>query len=260
MIGGTLFGLVLSLKFIGWPLLLFWALKRRWRVVLAASLVILWSYDLAVSLLGVDAVVGYYRSVTGNVSALYQSHAFNFSPWTVGWRLFVGTGCSFLVALKAPPLVEAPALAAPSSVIVTASVLGAFLYAALRTRSEALAVMLVLLLSTLMSPIVWLHYFSWLLPPLALFVKSLISNGLPLRQTLAGAIIVSILALPGGTMMQLACWLSHDVSCVEPTVSFLVGLVTYVQPLAVLVLGVLLWFAGSDRRQADGPLAMRSLH
>jgi len=211
-------------------------------------------------LLGPGTVLGYYKSVAGNVTALYQSHAFNFSPWTVGWRLFVGTGCAFLTGLKAPPLVEAPALAAPSSVIVTASVLGAFLYAALRTRSEALAVMLVLLLSTLMSPIVWLHYFSWLLPPLALFVKRLISNGLPLRQTLAGAIIVSILALPGGTMMQLACWLSHDVSCVEPTVSFLVGVVTYVQPLAVLVLGVLLWFAGSDRRQADGPLAMRSLH
>jgi len=231
---GIALGVALSLKLLGWPLLIFLALKKQWRSVSATVGTVVTLNLLAAVLLTPEVVADYYAHVARDVAPYYRAFAFNFSPWTLGWRLFEGTGSSVLVSFTAPPLIAWPWLAGVVSPLMVVSVLCLGLCLALKVPEWDVAYMILLSSSVLATPITWVHYFTWTLPPIAFIGKQLWDIGLPRRPTSLLLVIVVVLAIPAGTLEQLASGLSKWCGSVDTQVSFAAGLVTYLQPLAVM--------------------------
>jgi hypothetical protein len=167
--GGVLLGLALSLKLVGWPVVLFLALRRRWRGVLAAGGVFAAAHLLAAVVHGWAMVKDYYLVVGPQVSALYRTHDANFSLWTVGTRLFAEAGFNF-VSL---PLWPAPALAKALTVLVPLAALLLILRLAWRAQRFGTAFALLVGAGVMLNPIGWTHYFILLAFALSLIVQRL---------------------------------------------------------------------------------------
>lgn len=248
---GALLGVVLSLKFLGWPLLIFWAIRKQWRVIVAALGVLFGLNLFAIFLMKLNVVWAYYTQVGAEVAPLYQGFAFNFSPWTLGWRLFAGTGSPVLVSIEAPPLIPVPQIASYVSLLLSGLVFIGGMALALRARTQVIALTILMCLSILVNPVTWIHYFTWTFPPLVVLAKRLRIMGLPLGKTSVSLLIFLILALPGATLTRLAQTLSGNLSHATFQVSFLASLVTLVQPLAVIGLMLLLCSVDQTRHCMD---------
>jgi len=248
---GILLGIALSLKLLGWPLLVYWALRKQWRPIFAALVTAVLLNTVAAVIVRPSVFLEYYAEIPGLVTPLYRANSFNFSPWTVGWRLLEGTRSQALVCLEAPPLMGFSEFARMSSALVMAAVLVVGLGLALRAHTTDAAFMILVCLSTLTTPVVWIHYFTWLLPPLVYLFRQLLSRGFPLGLSISGVIVIGVLALSASTLTDLACILSGNSACVDEQVSFLAGLVTYLQPLAVVLMMWLLSRAHGHRSTSD---------
>src|SRR5574341_155745 len=90
--GGLLVGGAIAIKLIAWPILVFLAVRRKWRAACAATMLPVTANLAASLLMGFDRVVRYYLDIGMAVSRLYHANEFNFSLWTIGWRVFEGTG------------------------------------------------------------------------------------------------------------------------------------------------------------------------
>jgi len=244
---GVFLGITLSLKLLGWPILVYWMLKRQWRSVAAATGTALLINIVASLVVTPEVLLDYYIRIPELVAPLYRSNPFNFSPLTVGWRFFEGTGSQVLLGFAAPPLAHMPGVASYVSVLVMAAVLIVGLRLALCTHVADVAFMILVCLSTLTTAVVWIHYFTWLLPPLVYLFRQLRSQEFPLGLSIGGVIVIVALALPASTLAGFACILSGNSACVDEQVSFLAGLVTYLQPLAVVLMMWLLSRADGNR-------------
>src|SRR5689334_10803763 len=98
------------------------------------------------------------------------------SIWTVGRRLVVGTGPGIADYLTAPPLLDAPALARPLSLLAVAAVL---LFALRPSRSLGLAYGVAVCAAVLISPMVWDYYLLLTLLPIGLLLGGLAERGWP---------------------------------------------------------------------------------
>lgn len=240
LVAGALLGGALALKLLGLPILLYWALKREWRSV-AAALGAAGLLNLAAAVvLGPAVVVDYYLAAGVGVSSHYQAFAFNYSPWTLGWRLFVGTGSDVLVSVTAPPLAALPGLAPVASLLAMLLLLAGGLWLALRARESGVSHMVLLCLSVLTTPVTWVHYFTWALPPLVLLGKQLHRRGLPVALTALGLLVVLALALPAHLITGAVCAFSLNPACPDAQVPFLASVITLLQPLSVIGLAGLL--------------------
>lgn len=191
-LGGILLGSLLLVKLVGWPIVLWLALQRRWRGVWAAGLFWAGAHMLAVGLHGWGMVQDYYTKVGPQVSAIYRVFLVNISVWTIGQRLFGQFGQS----LASPPLWESPLLVKALTLLAPAVVLALALRAALRVRHFDTAIVLLMGISPVLNPIAWQHCFLLTTPALALLLHRLYILHWPRRMTFVVVLLVIAISVP----------------------------------------------------------------
>lgn len=240
--GGAVLGLALAMKMMGWPILIYLALRRRWQSVTVAIAVVAASNMIAVALLGLGWAETYYRKIGPSVAALCQSDKSNYSTWTFGRRLFLGA--NLYGGAHAAPIYESQTLARVAWLGIPALVLLIGLVIALRMKDRALAFGLLAVVSLLISPVLWSHYFLLILLPLTLWLRKMRESGWP-RRTLVYAAPVLIGLLAGPDLWNRAAG-SFAVDGAAPPWA---GLIVFISFVALLGLVWLLWRA--DRGVTD---------
>jgi hypothetical protein len=194
-VGGLWLGAAVALKFLGWPVVAYYAWKRRWRVVLAAAAVLGASHAIAAGVMP-GAVARYYAAVAPHAGADYSASDLNISAWTLGQRLFGGLYSQATVNnVTAPPFLNRPALAGPAGSALALAAFAACLVAASRRREESDGFLVMLCASTVLNPIAWDIYLTLLLLPLAVAGARLAARSWPPRPTLALAGLVVFLVV-----------------------------------------------------------------
>src|SRR5688572_26446265 len=156
--GGLFLGLAIALKITAWPLLIFLVIRRYWANVITATATIAAVNLLACAVMGWTIILDYYTRVGPLVASLHRGFIGNLSLWSLGWRLFEGTGSPVLVGITAPPLYFAPLLAVSvSSIVVIGALIGGVVLAAKTKRfDDGYAITICTIL--LVSPLTWSHY------------------------------------------------------------------------------------------------------
>src|SRR5207245_10816779 len=103
--------LILALKLMVFLHLIFLTICWRWDTVFASLLTAALSNVVAAFLMGFGHVIEYYLTVSRALFPIYRAEIYNLSAWSVGWRLFDGTGSPEVLSIQAPPLIHAPGLA-----------------------------------------------------------------------------------------------------------------------------------------------------
>lgn len=181
--GGVLLGIVISLKLVVWPILLFLALINNWRAVFASITAILMINVASMLLLGYETILLYYCSVGGMISKLYRGFVSNFSLWTVGFRLFEGTGSPVIAGATAPPIFMSAVLAHCVAVVLPLILLIVGLILALRSHDFDISFAIMICVSILVNPIAWVHYLILALFPLWVIAQTLLRYHFPRTET-----------------------------------------------------------------------------
>lgn len=166
LIGGMLLGLTISIKLIAWPLLILLLIRKRFKAVLAGSVVIAVLNLIALLLMGVRPVAAYYFQKSPEIASIYSNNVFNFSAWTIGRRLFAGT-----TAVDAPfhttPLIDAAGLVLLTSVACAIAVLVYGFFVALKAQSFDTSFAVLVNTAVIVSPVAWIFYMTLVLLPIA---------------------------------------------------------------------------------------------
>jgi len=168
LIGGILLGLTISIKLITWPLLIFLLIRRRFKATLAAAGVFVLLNLIAVLLMGLRPVTTYYFQNSPQIAAIYRNNVFNFSAWTIGTRLFAGTGAVDAPWFHTNPLIDAPMLVALTSIICVAAVLVYGFFFAIKARRFDTSVAVLINIAVIVSPVTWIFYMVLVLLPIAM--------------------------------------------------------------------------------------------
>lgn len=151
---GIWLGAMIAFKLTGWPVVLWFAVQRRWRGVMTAGATALLLELLAVALHGRATVRDYFVKIGPQVGAYYRLDDANFSLWTFGVRCFAPFGANFVTT----PPVTSPMLARWSSAALPLLALAAGLWRSRRERQDDVAFVLMVNVSLLLNPIAWPHY------------------------------------------------------------------------------------------------------
>lgn len=169
---GVLIGLVISIKPILWPLLLLFVIKKRLVPLIAATATFMFANLLAAIIIGFDRTVNYYLKTGREVAEIYNNHAGNFSAWTLGDRLFVGTKRLGVGTLVTQPLFNFPKAAFVTSVICVAIMLILGFWIAIKERAFETSISVLVCTAVLVSPVSWTHYLVLLIPSCSLMLRS----------------------------------------------------------------------------------------
>jgi hypothetical protein len=201
-LAGALLGASLLIKPVAWPVLLAFALHRRWQGL--RGTVGIGSIGVLVSgaTIGFDRLVAYATKVLPGVTGLYQAVYLNLSLSAQAWHLLSGgtttptaDGLGPIVALPvlpAEPAAPIGSLAAPALALI----LGVLTMRRLRSLPWSIALMVCL--SVVITPLSWYYDVVLLLLPLALVVDRAI-----VRRWLGWP---SLLALAGTSILLLTPW------------------------------------------------------
>jgi len=194
--GGILLGCAIAFKLIAWPLVILLVLRKKWRATGAAGAVLVAANGIIALLVGPQTVADYYVKVGPFVSTLYRSYSENFSLWTVGWRVFVGTGSPVLIGMNAPPLVGAPNLACYSAIILPVILLTFGVFLAMRTSTFDTSFGIMTCVSLLIAPITWSHYLILAVIPMAIVMRHLFVLDLPMKETNLAILLGLLFCIP----------------------------------------------------------------
>jgi hypothetical protein len=195
-IAGLLLGFSLALKFMGWPILLFLLLCKKWRASTATGCTIILIYTLTALTIGLEPIIYYFQEVGSNVESLYRTAAPNFSIWSVGWRLFSGTETLALNTIEAPPFFEVQSLAPFISLLLLLLILTLGFILANQSKQVDSSFAILICVSVLASPVTWSHYLVLLLLPMAVVSKYLLINRMPTGQSLFFVLICFLFLIP----------------------------------------------------------------
>ena len=252
---GVLIGMAMAIKLVAWPLVLYLAVQRRWKAVVGAASVFVAANLAAGLVMGFTAVADYYLIVSRTVTPLYRAHEGNFSLWTIGYRLFEGTGSPGLSGLAAPPLVNLPGLAAPTSLALVVVFLALSMWLAIKCRSLVAAYSILICSSLLLSPIFWVVYLVLTLIPMAYVIKRLVDLDYPRLESWVTFVLLGFLMGPREIMVGLLARLPYEIaSDATQQFSFASSLISL---LPMLVVFILIWLvyrvqAGKAVRQTTG--------
>jgi hypothetical protein len=255
-LGGALLGFSLLLKPIAWPLLLVFVVRRSWRPLCAAVSTALLGYGAAAGVIGMGGVFNYVAQVLPEVARIYHATSKNISTWTIGWRLFEGSGSEALVGITAPPLFQSAQAAAALSAALPALVLLASLLAIRRWKSESRSLGLMICVAILISPISWSHYLVLAAVPAVEVGSWLIRHRAPPRETNLALLAAALMVPKDDLWARLALALAGqraapDGSAVVPFAPALLTLGPAVAVAAVAVL--LIWVPGPALDRHSGP-------
>jgi hypothetical protein len=196
---GFLAGTVFALKLFAWPILIYFALTRRWKAVVWSGIAAIgWTLAAAQLAGGVSKVIPGYIQALVKTGPLYQAHERNFSVWSLGYRLFSGTGSPASAGIEAPPLINYPNAAGPVSLLLVLLVLAVGLFWALRSPRLDTSFGILICTSLLVSPIAWSHYLLLAAIPLFAAIGLAREERLSPRQEGALAILLVACFTAGG--------------------------------------------------------------
>jgi hypothetical protein len=241
--GGLFLGAVVALKLMAWPIIIFLVIRKNWRAVGAAGVAVAAANLVAALLMGFDRAVYFYWKVGAIVSRLYRAYENNFSAWTIGWRLFDGTGSPIVFGVEAPPLLVAPAVARYISFALPLVLLGIGLTLSLRAHTFDAAFAILVCVSILVNPVAWSHYLILALIPLAIVGRRLFVLDLPKGETYALLTLGLLLFVPRTELHRLMLLLTGQEPAVgaSSTVPFAVALLSLIPAAGVVGLLWLVW-------------------
>lgn len=235
--GGVWLGLVLAIKLTGWPIVIYLAIRRRWRAVLSAGAVVVAGNLMAGSVIGFGVVRDYYLEIGPQVSAVYRTHGLNFSAYALGRRLFEGTHARF----DALALWPSEALAAAGGIVAPMAVLLFGLWLAVKAAKLDAAFGLLVCVSLLINPTAWEPYLVMAAIPMAITFAALRRSEFPRGQTLVAVLWSVLLLTPSFAITMLAEWLGvqdGNLITLSPLLAFAL---TAFPAVCLLALGWLTW-------------------
>jgi hypothetical protein len=254
-LAGLLFGISLLIKPMAWPLFMYFALRRDWRILIVGAVSTLTGYIIAAFCVGFKAIISYFELIVPEVNMIYRSEYPNLSLLSVGYRLFEGSTVSMMGKQGgAPPCFQASMLGDITAVALTLTVLWLLLQAARRTVDDMAIFSLFVCASFLISPIAWNHYMVVLILPFAFVLHFLIRHNFPVTYTRIAFIIGVVLALPNWVRLLPPLLLGGELVRGSPTdiIYFnpLVGLLAFFPTVAVCSLACLIYRLASDTQLA----------
>jgi hypothetical protein len=224
ILGGLAIGGAIALKIIFWPLLLLIMIYRKTKACITVVTTLAAMHIAAAFVLGFQAVEHYYRFVAPTVASSYRAFSWNLSLWSVGWKLFEGSGSRELVGISAPPLIDIPRLAPVFSYGLVALLLCVSLYLSIKVRDIEVAYAVMVSFSLLMTPICWTHYLVVTAIPVACAARYVFSRNGDLKGRVELYLICACLLIPGPIVADFLYWIqNHDVFA-SPALLLAVGM------------------------------------
>ncbi|MGE0128860.1 MAG: glycosyltransferase family 87 protein [Blastocatellales bacterium] len=246
--GGAMLGALFALKLMGWPVVIFLALRRRWRGVVAAGAVAVAANLLAMAVIGSGSVRDYYLKVGPQVAAHYHSNDLNFSAWTVGARLFSDFGFNYLTRTPWPSATLDHLLTYAAPLVI---LLGAIVLALKVARFDA-AFALLAGASIILSPVAWPYYLVLALIPIAVAIRSLQELEWPRNQTLLALGLCLLISLRQMPYVAIAsAFADRTAQAGIPVIPFAVGLLSLLPAVEILGLLWLVWRVGRMKSDSD---------
>jgi hypothetical protein len=243
ILGGIFLGSAIALKLFPWPLIIFLTLRRNWRAACTAITLVVAANVSASMLIGFDRMADYYLKVGMSVSQLFHAHEENFSLWTVGWRVFEGTGSPIQYGVNAPPLFDAPSIAPFFSIALPLAMLIMGLLFAIKARSFDTSFGILVCIMILVSPFARIIYLLPALIPLVIVVRNLSSLNWPNKETNIAVCIGITLFIPPVALHRFMILLNGNgiADGTVPTVSFPVALLSLLPAVGLLGLLWIVW-------------------
>ncbi|HET9217673.1 MAG TPA: glycosyltransferase family 87 protein [Terriglobia bacterium] len=236
-VAGGLLGLALALKLMGMPLLVFLVVRKRWMAATVAIAVAGAANGAAAVLMGFERVVNYYFTTIKALFPLYRSAVHNLSAWSVGWRLFEGTGSPVDLSVRAAPLLNQPGLAPLVSTAIAIFILAVGVLWAVRAHDIDTSIGILICVTVLISPVAWSHYLVLMAIPLAVAFHKLSKRQFPGKQCFLLIGVVLLMGIPSPQLHNFQASFAENQALNPPvTVSFAVGLLGLSYSIAIVVL------------------------
>lgn len=235
--GGLWLGLAIALKMAG-LLIIPWALwRRRWTVALAAAASWAGAFMLSSAVIGPHWVWGYYTKVAPGLNAPFLTCERNFSLYSLGYRLLVGTSTPGGHLYPSSTLVNLPWLKPGLIGLMAVMTFAVAVLVAVRRKGTGMdinpdrQIVVLIAASALCLPVAWDYYLILMLPAVFYILFSMNLSGAAIRGL---CFLIIAFSLAGNTLID-PFWrgLSNPVAV----------LITY-WPLAgalVLVIGLAVW-------------------
>lgn len=231
---GVLLGSAIAVKLIPWPIIIFLMARRYWRATCVTVMTTAIANVASATLIGLDRLTDYYLNIGMAVSSLYRADIANFSLWTIGWRLFGGTGSPVLSDARLPPLVAAPALAPLVSVGIPVAMLILGFWFVVRARTLDTAFGILICIMILVSPIAWDHYLILGLIPLAVAARTLSSLQWPRKETNIALWVGMAFVFPSARITDVWAVGGRAAAQLGPTISIALSLTALVPAIGLL--------------------------
>ena len=193
ILSGVLTGVTIAIKMYTWPLVLYYAIKKEWKIFISSCLTIATINVVALIVIGIGPISDYYLKVTLQASEIYHSYMRNYSIWSIGYRLFEGTHAANGDFLSAPPLINKPLIATLIAAGLALAFLVVGLVWAIRSKDKEIAYSIMLCVIVAISPITWDHYYLMLIISLVILAHRLHKNSF--RQKIAVPFFIVALLL-----------------------------------------------------------------
>jgi len=249
---GIFLGFSLAIKFMGWPIILFLLIVKKWLAILISVLVFIFCNLIAVFTMGLSSVINYYHVVGPMVESIYRSISINFSVWSIGWRIFEGSlSPDFMPGFNILPLFEIQDLALYASILFLFLLILTGTILAKRANDRDISFGIFVCVSVLASPVTWLHYMMLLIIPLAITGKYLFRSSLPLVKTVVLTVTIILFTLPSKLVFNfIAKFGFYHPETDKLIVPFATGLLTLWPLLISIFLIFLLYFSAKNNVRA----------
>lgn len=247
VLAGTLLGGMITLKLIAWPIVIYLALRRKWRSTFAAITIIIFANLLAIFFVGKSQILDYYFRIGPLVASLYRSMDANISTWTLGRRFFQGFGQDLFIL----PLLSSPSLTVGATYLIPPTVLIIGLWLAYRAKTFDTGFSIMIGTSILITPIVWTHYLTLIIIPVMILARRLVLLNFPALLSYVTFCLLLFLSINNLGYVQLALLLATRTPQTPlPNISFAAGLLTMIPLAAIIGILWLVWY-GDERLSED---------
>jgi hypothetical protein len=248
VLAGALVGLAVLVKFVPWPLLLLFAVRREWRALAAGLLSIALGYLVTLIAVGPTTILHYFTQALPANNYDDAIRMSNFSVWSIGARLFEGIGTPDKPGgVTGAALVYSPVLARMVTPVIPSLVLMAGLVWAGRRVALDRAFGVMVAVSILLSPIVWQNYFLLAALPAAEVIASMVRTSAVRMWAALCVVSLVLLSVPWGWWWSVAHFLVGESPTRQETWTMLSAPASLVTLGPILALGLFCWGAAVYR-------------
>ena len=244
-LAGVIIGITIAIKIITWPLLIYFALKRDWRVVLAGSLTALGLNLVALAGMGTGPFTEYYLHVSRQLTTYYQGIIYNMSLWSIGFRFFGGsTSTPVENYFNAPALINTPWISGFISIGLVGAVLSVGLLWAVKCKDPNISFSILISMIIAIGPTSWHHYYVMIIPVLLVLWQSLVKLSFPPWKTLVFLILFLMFFIGNSKIDSVIIYLNGGLPVLERNnyqITFASSLLIYLPLIELMAINILLW-------------------